>query len=187
MPPVPSLWVLARTYLKISLLGFGGPNAHLALMLDEVVERRRWISRERFLEIVALTNLLPGPNSSEVAIHVGYTQRGWAGALATGLMFLVPTFVIVTALSALYFRFGTLPQVTPIFWALQPVIVAVVLSAGWKIGRAGVRTVAQGLLAAVGLAAGGKVGAGRGASSSSRWPPPPRAWPRRWERSVRSS
>lgn len=149
-PPVPSLWVLVRTYLKISLLGFGGPNAHLALMLDEVVERRRWISRERFLEIVALTNLLPGPNSSEVAIHVGYTQRGWAGALATGLTFLVPTFVIVTVLSALYFRFGTLPQVAPIFWALQPVIVAIVLSAGWKIGRAGVRTVAQGLLAGLG-------------------------------------
>ena len=87
----PSLMQLVRTYLKISLLGFGGPNAHLALMLDEVVERKRWLTRERFLEIMALTNLLPGPNSSEVAIHVGYTQRGWPGALATGLTFLLPT------------------------------------------------------------------------------------------------
>lgn len=148
----PSLAELIRTYLKISLLGFGGPNAHLALMLDEVVERRRWITRERFLEIVALTNLLPGPNSSEVAIHVGYTQRGWPGALATGLTFLVPTFVMVTALSAVYFRFGALPQVEAVFWGLQPVIVAVVLSAGWKIGRAGVTTPLQGALAAVGAA-----------------------------------
>ncbi len=180
-PPVPSLWVLVRTYLKISLLGFGGPNAHLALMLDEVVERRRWISRERFLEIVALTNLLPGPNSSEVAIHVGYTQRGWAGALATGLTFLVPTFVMVTVLSAFYFRFGTLPQVAPIFWALQPVIVAIVLSAGWKIGRAGVRTVAQGLLAAVGavvsLASGQAVIGAMFVGGAATW------WLRRGERS----
>ncbi|HSM61562.1 MAG TPA: chromate transporter [Longimicrobiales bacterium] len=148
----PSLAELVRTYLKISLLGFGGPNAHLALMLDEVVERRGWITRERFLEIVALTNLLPGPNSSEVAIHVGYTQRGWPGALATGLTFLVPTFVMVTALSAVYFRFGALPQVEAVFWGLQPVIVAVVLSAGWKIGRAGVKTPLQAALATLGAA-----------------------------------
>jgi chromate transporter len=119
-------------------------------MLDEVVERRKWLTRERFLEIMAITNLLPGPNSSEVAIHVGYTQRGWPGALATGLTFLMPTFFMVTALSALYFRFGSLPQIESIFWGLQPVIVAVVLSAGWKIGRAGVKNRAQGILALAG-------------------------------------
>ncbi|HSG49833.1 MAG TPA: chromate efflux transporter, partial [Longimicrobiales bacterium] len=150
--PAPSYGALFRTYLKISLLGFGGPNAHLALMLDEVVERKRWLTRERFLEIMALTNLLPGPNSSEVAIHVGYTQRGWPGALVTGLTFLLPTFFMVTGLAALYFRFGTLPQVETIFWGIQPVIVAIVLAAGWKIGRAGVKTPVQGVLAAVGAA-----------------------------------
>jgi chromate transporter len=121
-------------------------------MLDEVVERRRWLSRERFLELMALTNLLPGPNSSEVAIHVGYTQRGWPGALVTGLTFLLPTFFMVTGLAALYFRFGTLPQVAPVFWGLQPVIVAIVLAAGWKIGRAAVKTPVQGVLAAGGAA-----------------------------------
>jgi chromate transporter len=121
-------------------------------MLDEVVERRRWLTRERFLEIVALTNLLPGPNSSEVAIHVGFTQRGWPGALVTGLTFLLPTFFMVTGLAALYFRFGTLPQVGTVFWGLQPVIVAIVLAAGWKIGRAGVKTPLQGVLATVGAA-----------------------------------
>jgi len=148
----PSLGQLVRTYLKISLLGFGGPNAHLALMLDEVVERKGWLTRERFLELIAVTNLLPGPNSSEVAIHVGYTQRGWPGALATGLTFLLPTFVMVTGLSALYFRFGTLPQVETVFWGLQPVIVAIVLAAGWKIGKAGVKTPVQAIIAVVGAA-----------------------------------
>jgi chromate transporter len=136
--PAPSLWELTKVYLGISLLGFGGPNAHLALMLDEIVERRGWLTRERFLELVAVTNLLPGPNSSEVAIHVGYTQRGWMGAMATGLAFLLPTFFMVTGLSALYFEYGAQPSVEGLFWGIQPVIVAIVVSAGVKIGRAAV-------------------------------------------------
>ena len=121
-------------------------------MLDEVVERRGWLTRERFLELMAVTNLLPGPNSSEVAIHVGYTQRGWRGAMATGLAFLLPTFFMVTGLSALYFRFGTMPQVEALFWGIQPVIVAIVLSAGVKIGRAAVGSIWQAALAIAGAA-----------------------------------
>ena len=150
--PAPSLFELARVYLGISLLGFGGPNAHLALMLDEVVARRKWLTEARFVELMAVTNLLPGPNSSEVAIHVGYTQRGWPGALATGLAFLLPTFVMVTALSALYFRFGGVPEVEAVFWGLQPVIVAIVVSAGIKIGRAAIETRGQTGWAAAGAA-----------------------------------
>jgi chromate transporter len=129
---------LVSVFLRISLLGFGGPNAHLALMLDAVVERRRWIDREHFLHLVAITHLLPGPNSSEVAIHIGYTQRGWRGALATGTAFLGPTFILMVALSALYFRYGQLPAVEPMFWALKPVIIAVILGAGWQLGRTAV-------------------------------------------------
>lgn len=126
---------LAAVFLRISLLGFGGPNAHLALMLDEAVERRKWVSREHFLQLIGITNLLPGPNSSQVAIHLGYTQRGWTGALTAGLCFLGPTFLMVTTLAWLYFRFGTLPQADPLFWALKPVIVALILWAGWRLGR----------------------------------------------------
>ena len=150
--PAPSLLELARVYLWISLMGFGGPSAHLALMLDEVVERRGWLTRERFLELMAVTNLLPGPNSSEVAIHVGYAMRGWRGAMVTGLSFLLPTFFMVTGFSVLYFRWGTLPQVEALFWGVQPVIVAIVVSAGVKIGRAGVKTRTQAVLAAAGAA-----------------------------------
>lgn len=104
-------------------------------MLDEVVERKKWITREHFLHLVAVTNLLPGPNSSEVAIHIGYTQRGWRGALATGLTFLLPTLALVTLLSAAYFRFGSLPSVEAVFWGLQPAILAVILAAGWRLGK----------------------------------------------------
>jgi len=126
---------LIGTFLRISLLGFGGPNAHLALMLDEVVERRQWVTREHFMHLVAMTNLLPGPNSSEVAIHLGYTQRGWRGALATGLTFLLPTFLMVTGFSALYFAYGSLPSVEGIFWGLKPAILAIILAAGWRLGK----------------------------------------------------
>jgi chromate transporter len=125
-------------FLRLSLLGFGGPNVHLALMLDEVVERRRWLDREHFLQLISLTSLLPGPNSSEVAIHVGYTQRGWRGALVTGLSFLAPTFVLVVLLSFVYFRYGTVPAVGHVFWALKPVVVALILTAGWKLGKAAI-------------------------------------------------
>ena len=126
---------LIRTFLRISLLGFGGPNAHIALMLDEVVDRKGWITRQHFMHLVAATNLLPGPNSSEVAIHIGYTQRGWRGAFATGLSFLLPTLIMVTVLSALYFSYGSLPSVEGIFWGLKPAVLAVILAAGWKLGK----------------------------------------------------
>ena len=148
----PGYLALARVFLRISLLGFGGPNAHIALMLDEVVEKRRWLTREHFLHLVAVTNLLPGPNSSEVAIHVGHTQRGWRGGLVTGLSFLAPTFAIVVALSSLYFRYGTVPAVEEVFWGLKPVIVAIILAAGWKLGRAAVTDATTAALAIGGVA-----------------------------------
>lgn len=157
-PDGPTHVALVRVFLKISLLGFGGPNAHLALMLDEVVERREWLTREHFLHLIGATNLLPGPNSSEVAIHVGYTQRGWTGALATGLAFLLPTFLMVTALSALYFEYGALPSVEPVFWGMKPVIVAVIIAAGVKLGRTAVTGPLLWALAGAGAVVSGVAG-----------------------------
>ena len=145
---------LIQVFLKISLLGFGGPNAHLALMLDEVVDRRKWLTREHFLHLVSATNLLPGPNSSEVAIHVGYTQRGWAGALTSGLAFLLPTFLLVTTGAWLYFEYGSLPQAASLFWGLRPVVLAIIVSAGIKLARVVVSTPVSWSLAGVGVLAG---------------------------------
>jgi chromate transporter len=104
-------------------------------MMDEVVDRKGWITREHFMHLMGTANLLPGPNSSEVAIHIGHTQRGWRGSLVTGLAFLFPTLVLVTLFSALYFRFGSLPAVDWLFWGLKPAILAVILPAGWKLGK----------------------------------------------------
>jgi len=86
----PTLRALARLFLRLGLTAFGGPAAHIAMMQDEVVERRRWLTTEHFLDLVGATNLIPGPNSSEMAIHVGYTTRGWRGMLASGLGFSSP-------------------------------------------------------------------------------------------------
>jgi len=150
--PAPGLRDLFTVFLRLALLGFGGPNAHLALMLEEVVEKRGWLTREEFLELMAVTNLLPGPNSSEMAIHVGYATRGVAGALVTGLTFLVPAFLMVTGLSALYFSYGSLPAVDPVLATIKPVVLAIILRAGVKLARAAVAGPLEVVLAAVGVA-----------------------------------
>ena len=148
----PTYGELGRAFTRLSLLGFGGPNAHLALMLDEIVEKRAWVTREHFLHIVAITNLLPGPNSTEVAIHIGHLHRGWRGGVVTGLAFAAPTFVFVVALSAVYFRYGNVPVIGDVFWALGPVVIAIILVAGWKLARAAVTDGALLALAVLGIA-----------------------------------
>jgi chromate transporter len=124
-------------------------------MLDEVVERRGWMERAAFLDLMAVTHLLPGPNSSEMAIHVGYTQRGVPGALVTGLAFLLPAFGIVTVLAGIYFGVGAAPTAGVVLAALRPVVVALIVHAGVKLARAAAPT--RGLWGLVIL--GGAVGA----------------------------
>ncbi|HKK91894.1 MAG TPA: chromate efflux transporter [Longimicrobiales bacterium] len=148
----PGLGELFAVFLRLALLGFGGPNAHLALMLEEVVEKRGWLTREEFLELMAVTNLLPGPNSSEMAIHVGYATRGVPGALITGLTFLMPAFLMVTGLSALYFSYGALPAVDPVLATIKPVVLAIILRAGVKLARTAVVGGLEVALAVVGVA-----------------------------------
>src|SRR5215210_3933546 len=110
-PPRVSYRELARLFLRLSLTAFGGPVAHIALAQDELVTRRKWLTHEHYLDLIAATNLIPGPNSTEVMIHVGYTLRGIPGAILTGACFILPTFFLTLALSVLYVSSGTIPQV----------------------------------------------------------------------------
>ena len=126
---------LARVFLRLSVTAFGGPVAHIALAEDELVTRRRWLTRDHYLDLIAAANLIPGPNSTEVMIHVGHSLRGIPGALVSGACFIVPAFLITLALSAFYVSSGTLPQVAALFRGIQPVIVAVIASAGWRLLR----------------------------------------------------
>jgi chromate transporter len=130
---------VVQLFLRLGVTAFGGPAAHIALMRDEVVRRRRWVSDERFLDLLGMTNLIPGPNSTEMAIHLGYVRAGWAGLLLGGACFIVPAVLIVLALAWLYVRYGTLPAATWLLYGVIPVIIAVIAHAIWALGRAALK------------------------------------------------
>lgn len=144
-----SLLELAGLFLKLGSTAFGGPAAHIAMMEDEVVRRRKWLSHEEFLDLLGATNLIPGPNSTEMAIHIGHRRAGWAGWLVAGLSFIFPAMLIVMCISWVYVRYGKLPQVEGILYGIKPMIIAIVLQALWKLGRGAVKTKTLAILALV--------------------------------------
>ncbi|MGA2461649.1 MAG: chromate efflux transporter [Candidatus Bathyarchaeia archaeon] len=141
---------LSLLFLKLGTIAFGGPAAHIAMMEEEVVHRRRWLSKEKFLDLLGAANLIPGPSSTELAIYIGYLQAGWIGLLLAGVCFILPAAIIVTALAWAYVQYGSLPQAIGILYGVKPVIIAVILQALWSLGRTAVKTR---FLAVVGLAA----------------------------------
>ena len=139
---------IARLFLKLGTIGFGGPAAHIALMEDEVVHRRRWLTREAFLDYVGATNLIPGPNSTELAIEIGRTRGGWPGLVVAGVSFIVPAALIVTLIAWIYVRFGQLPASLALLAGVKPVVVVIVAQALWRLGRSAIKSVALAVLAA---------------------------------------
>jgi chromate transporter len=135
-----SLAELASLFLKLGTTAFGGPAAHIAMMEEEVVRRRRWLTHEEFLDYLGATNLIPGPNSTELAIHVGHKMAGWPGLIVAGVSFILPAAAIVLAVAWAYVRFGALPQAAGILYGVKPVVIAVVLQAMWNLGRTAVKT-----------------------------------------------
>lgn len=126
---------LATLFLRLGATAFGGPAAHVAMMDEAVVQQRRWMSREQLLDLIGVTNLLPGPNSTELAIHIGYERAGWRGLVVAGSCFILPAMGIVWLLAALYARYQTVPQVGWLLYGIKPVILAIVLQALWKLGQ----------------------------------------------------
>lgn len=141
---------VAACFFKLGITAFGGPAAHIALMHAEVVQRRKWLDDQRFLDMLGATQLIPGPNSTEMAIHIGFLRAGWAGLIVGGLCFILPAVLIVTALAWAYMRLGSLPEVSSALYGIKPVIIAIILQALWDLGR---KAVNGPLTAAVGLAA----------------------------------
>lgn len=138
---------LARLFLRLGSTAFGGPAAHIAMLEDEVVRRRGWLTREKFLDLLGATNLIPGPNSTEMAIHVGYDRGGWAGLLIAGVCFIVPATLIVLAIAWAYVHFGQLPQAGGILYGVKPVVLAVIIRALWGLGRTAVKSTFLGVIA----------------------------------------
>jgi chromate transporter len=152
-----SLGEIARLFAKLGTIAFGGPAAHIAMMEDEVVRRRAWLTREQFLDYLGATNLIPGPNSTELAIHIGHARRGWPGLLVAGAAFILPAAVIVTAVAWGYVRYGSLPAAGGLLYGVKPVVMAVVAQALWGLGRSAVKSP---VLAVVGAAAVAAAAAG---------------------------
>ena len=126
---------LALVFFKLGTIAFGGPAAHIAMMDDEVVKRRQWMSHEKLLDLLGVTNLIPGPNSTELAIHIGYERAGWRGLFVAGSCFILPAMVIVWIMAAIYARYQSVPQVEWLLYGIKPVIIAIVLQALWKLGK----------------------------------------------------
>ncbi len=124
-----SLSELTGLFLKLGTVAFGGPAAHIAMLEDEVVRRRRWLTREQFLDYLGATNLIPGPNSTELAIHIGHARAGWPGLIIAGGCFILPASLIVTAIAWAYERCGALPEVSGLLYGVKPVVIAVIVQA----------------------------------------------------------
>ena len=126
---------LGLLFLRLGTTAFGGPAAHIAMMQDEVVRRRSWLTHQDFLDLLGATNLIPGPNSTEMAIHIGHRRRGWPGLLVAGICFIVPAALIVGVLAYLYVSYGSLPKVKGVLYGVKPAIIVVVLQALYSLGR----------------------------------------------------
>ena len=133
-------------FLKLGLIGFGGPAAHIAMMREEVVRRRRWLDDQRFLDLLGATNLIPGPNSTEMTIHLGYLRAGWPGLIAGGVSFVLPAMVIVLGLAWAYVRYGSSPAAGWLLYGVKPVVIALIVHALWELGRKSIRNAATAIV-----------------------------------------
>lgn len=130
-----SVTELIGLFLKLGIIAFGGPAAHIVMMEEEVVNRRKWITREHFLDLVGVTNLIPGPNSTEMAIHIGYIRGGLLGLVVSGLSFIIPAVIITGILAWVYVSYGSVPQVALFLFGIKPAVVSVILVAVIRLGR----------------------------------------------------
>ena len=126
---------LALLFFRLGALSFGGPAAHIALMEDETVKRRKWLTHEQFLDLLGATNLIPGPNSTEMAIHIGYVKAGWRGLAVAGMSFIFPAAVITLLFAYLYVHFGAVPQLAAFMFGIRAAIIAVILAAVYRLSR----------------------------------------------------
>lgn len=139
MPQKAQLIEIAKLFFKLGSIAFGGPAAHIAMMEDEVVKKRRWMTPEHFLDLIGATNLIPGPNSTEMTMHCGYERGGWKGLFVAGFCFIFPAVVITGILAWLYQQYGQLPKVEPFIYGIKPAVIAIILMAAFRLGKKAVK------------------------------------------------
>jgi chromate transporter len=138
-PPLSTLQEIAQTFLRLGLTAFGGPAAHIAMMETELVRQRQWLSREDYLDLIGLASLVPGPNSTEVAIHLGRVRGGWRGLLIAGGCFILPAMILVWGLAIAYVQFQTVPVLQGLLYGVKPVVLAIIVLAFWKLMRTAIK------------------------------------------------
>ncbi|WP_316633191.1 chromate efflux transporter [uncultured Flavobacterium sp.] len=126
---------IAKLFLKIGIIGFGGPAVHIAMMQEEVVTKKKWISEQHFLDLIGATNLIPGPNSTEMAIHIGHEKAGWKGLIVAGLCFILPAVFITGIFAWFYKQYGQLPEVQPFIYGIKPAVISVILAAIYPLAK----------------------------------------------------
>lgn len=132
---------VTELFFKLGCISFGGPAAHIAMMEDEVVAKRRWMTRQHFLDLIGATNLIPGPNSTEMTMHCGQERAGWKGLIAAGVSFILPAVVITMVLAWFYKNYGTLPEAEPFLYGVKPAVIAIILAAVVKLGKKALKTI----------------------------------------------
>ena len=144
--PENKLKEIAFVFLKLGITAFGGPAAHIALMRQEVVIKRKWITEQHFLDLIGATNLIPGPNSTEMAIHIGHERGGWKGLLVAGFCFIIPAVLITGCFAWLYKSYGHLPRVQPFIYGIKPAIIAVIIAAVYPLAKKSLQTIELGII-----------------------------------------
>ncbi len=135
-------------FFRLGATAFGGPAAYIAMMQREAVRQRRWLDDQRFLDLVGVTNLIPGPNATEIAIYLGLLRAGWWGFVSAGALFVLPGMLVTLVLAWAYVQYGSLPQVGWVLYGIKPVVIAIVVQALWDLGRRGVKSVVTGVVGA---------------------------------------
>lgn len=144
---------VAKLFFKLGSIAFGGPAAHIAMMEDEVVKKRKWMTNQQFLDLVGATNLIPGPNSTEMTMHCGYERAGWKGLIVAGACFVFPAVVITMVFAWLYQQYGQLPKVEPFVYGIKAAVIAIILGAVYRLGKKALKNVELGVLGALTLIA----------------------------------
>src|ERR1035437_2864539 len=140
------LFQLAGLFAKLGCISFGGPTAHIALMREEVVHKLKWMDDQHFLDLVGATNLIPGPNSTEMALHIGHERAGWKGLIVAGLCFILPAVMITGFFAWLYKSWGHLPKVQPFVYGIKPAIILIILAAIYPLAKKALTTVSAGII-----------------------------------------
>lgn len=140
---------VAKLFFRLGCIGFGGPAVHIAMMEEEVVRKRKWIAHEHFLDLIGTTNLIPGPNSTEMTMHIGHERAGWKGMVVAGLCFILPAVVITAAFAWAYQQYGHLPQARPFIYGITPAILSVIVALMISLGRKALKSIELGILGVI--------------------------------------